>query len=110
MFEEASLKVRYGGASEELKNKVVREISVVAQQLLAQPMFLRMPQYPGIRCQYFDEYGLSVAIRGPLYQERHRPTERFKVMRYFHVGYPLQDVVERERELARQEQLQEQTR
>lgn len=110
VFEEASLKVRHGGPSEELKDKVMREISVVAQQLLAQPAFLRMPQYPGIRCQYLDEYGLSVVIRGPLYQQSHRPAERFKVMRYFHVGYPLQAVVERERELARQEQLQEQTR
>jgi hypothetical protein len=110
VFEEVSLKVRYGGASEELKDKVVREISIIAQQLLAQAAFLRMPQYPGIRCQYLDEYGLSVVIRGPLYQQSHRPTEEFKVMRYFHVGYPLQDVLERERELARHEQLQEQTR
>jgi hypothetical protein len=39
-------------------------------------------------------------IRGPLYVEGERPKEKFKAMKYFHLGHRLEDIVKRERELA----------
>jgi hypothetical protein len=107
VFEEVSLKVKYGGASEELKNKTVSAISMAAQQLLSQAAFLRVPPYTGVSCHYHGGYGFSVVIRSPLYQEGHRPRERFQAMKYFHLGHRLQGVVERERELTRHTQEEE---
>lgn len=109
VFEEMSLKVKYGGASEELKDKVVCAISTSAQELLPQAAFLRAPPYPGVFCWYYTGSGFSVAITDPLYQEANRPTEKFKAMKYFHLGHRLQEVVKRERELVRHDQRQEQT-
>lgn len=109
VFEEISIKVKYGGTSEELKDKAVRAISTGAQELLPQAAFLRAPPYPGVFCWYYIGSGFSVAIKDPLYQEANRPTEKFKAMKYFHLGHRLQEVVERERELTRHDQLQEQT-
>ncbi len=99
VFAEMALKVEYGGASEELKDKIGRAITAAAQQLLPQAAFLRLPPYPGVGYRYIGGYGFSVAIQGPLYQEGHRPRERFQAMKYFHLGHRLQGVVEREREL-----------
>ncbi|MCX5645284.1 MAG: hypothetical protein NTZ17_11475 [Phycisphaerae bacterium] len=101
VLEEMSLKVKYGGASEELKDKTVRAISVAAQELLPQAAFLRMPLYPGVSCRYYRGYGFSVAIQGPLYQEGDRPKEKFRAMKYFHLGHRLEEVVKGERELTR---------
>ncbi len=100
LFEEMSLKVRYGGVSDELKEKTVREISRAAQQLLPETAFLRNPPYPGVSCQYRGKYGFTVVIRGQLYKEGERPNEKFKAMKYFHMGHRLEDIVKRERELA----------
>jgi hypothetical protein len=33
--------------------------------------------------------------------ESERPKEKFKAMKYFHLGHRLEDIVKRERELAR---------
>jgi hypothetical protein len=107
VFEETALKVKYGGASEELKVKAIRAISVAAQQLLAQAAFLRMPLYPGVRCQYLGGHGFSVMIKGPLYQQGERPKEKFRAMKYFHLGHRLESIVEHERELISRARKQE---
>jgi hypothetical protein len=107
LFEEMSLKVRYGGVSLELKQKVVWEISRVAEQLLAEAAFLRRPQYPGVSCRYRGGHGFTAVIKGPLYQEGNRPKEIFMAMKYFHLGHRLEAVVEREREFARSAREQE---
>jgi len=39
-------------------------------------------------------------IRGQLYREGDRPKEKFKAMKYFHLGYRLDEIVKQERELA----------
>jgi hypothetical protein len=39
-------------------------------------------------------------IKGPLYIEGERPKEKFKAMKYFHLGHRLEEIVKRERELA----------
>jgi len=98
-LEDMSLKVKYGGADPELKRKTMFEISRAAQQLLPEAAFLRSPPYPGISCRYHGGYGFSVVIKGPFYQEGNRPREKFKAMKYFHLGRRLEDVVLREREL-----------
>jgi hypothetical protein len=95
VFEEMSLKVKYGGACEELKDNTVRAISMAAQELLPEAAFLRAPPYPGVGCQYLGGYGFAVVIRSRLYQEGYRPRERFQAMKYFHLGHRLQGVVER---------------
>jgi len=41
-----------------------------------------------------------VVIRGPLYKEGERSKEKFKAMKYFHIGHRLEHIVKRERELA----------
>ncbi len=93
-----SIKVKYGGASAELKKKTIHTISLAVQQLLPRAAFLRRPPYPGVSCQYRGGHGFSAAVRGPLYEEGDRPKEKFKAMKYFHLGHRLQEVVERERE------------
>jgi hypothetical protein len=98
-FEEMSLKVKYGGPSAELKKRTLGAISAAAQGLLTQAAFLRAPPYPGVSCQYYSGRGFCVAMRGPLYQEGQRPKERFRAMKYFHLGHRLEDVVIHEREL-----------
>jgi hypothetical protein len=94
-----SLKVKYGGANPELKDNTVRAISAAAQELLPQAAFLRVPPYPCVSCRYYAEHGFSIGIKDRLYQEGNRPIEKFRAMRYFHLGHSLEEVVIREREL-----------
>ncbi len=98
-LDDIALKIRYGGASAELRRRALFEISRFAQQLLPEAAFLRKPPYPGILCEYRGGYGFVAVIKGPLYQEGHRPRERFRAMKYFHLGHRLQSLVEKEREL-----------
>jgi hypothetical protein len=101
LFEEMTLKVKYGGASKELKDKTVYEISRAVQQLLPQAALLRNPPYPGVSCRYRGAgYGFAAVIEGPLYLKGQRPREKFKAMKYFHLGHRLEQIVIRERELA----------
>jgi len=100
-LDDLSLKLKYGGPSLELKEKTVYEVSRAAQELLWQAAFLRNPPYPGVVCQYRGGYGLTAVIRGPLYGEDDAPKDKFKAMKYFHLGHRLEDVVLRERELAK---------
>jgi len=101
LFEEMSLKVKYGGVSDELKHKTVYEISRAAQSLLPQAAFLRKPPYPGVSCQYRGGHGFTAVITGPLYKDGNRPKEKFKAMKYFHLGHRLEHIVKKERELTR---------
>ena len=98
-LDEITLKVKYGGASKELKDRILVEISEAAQRLLPEAASLRLPPYPGVSCEYRGGYGFAVGIKGTLYQEGSRPKERFRAMKYFHLGHRLEDVVIREREL-----------
>ena len=100
LFKEMALKVKYGGVSDELKKRTCYEIAGAILQLLPQAAFLRKPSYPGVSCQHQGEYGFTAVIRGPLYIEGERPKEKFKAMKYFHLGHRLEDIVKRERELA----------
>jgi hypothetical protein len=98
LFDEMSLKVKYGGSSAELKQKTLYEVSCAAQQLLPETAFLRIPQYPGVSCQYRARYGFTAVIRGPLYEDGNGAKEKFKAMKYFHLGHRLEEIVKRERE------------
>jgi len=100
LLEEMSLKVKYGGVSPELKQKTMYEIASAILQLLPQAAFLRRPPYPGVSCRYRGRYGFAAVIKGPLYIEGERPKEKFKAMKYFHLGHRLEDIVKREMELA----------
>jgi hypothetical protein len=95
-----SLKVKYGGVSPELKQKTMYEIAIAILQLLPQAAFLRKPPYPGVSCRHRGRYGFAAVIKGPLYIEGERPKEKFKAMKYFHLGHRLEEIVKRERELA----------
>jgi hypothetical protein len=99
IFEEMALKVKYGGISDELKQRTCYEIASAILQLLPQAAFLRRPSYPGVSCRHRGGYGFAAAIRGPLYIEGERPKEKFRAMKYFHIGHRLEDIVKREREL-----------
>ena len=102
-FEEISLKVKHGGVSDKLKGKTRYEIAGAILQLLPQAAFLRKPPYPGVSCQHRGRYGFAAVIEGPFYIEGERPKERFRAMKYFHMGHRLEDIVkqERERELSK---------
>ena len=89
-----------GGVSDELKQRTCYEIASAILQLLPQAAFLRRSSYPGVSCQYRGQYGFTSVIRGPLYIEGERPKEKFKAMKYFHLGHRLEDIVKRERKLA----------
>ncbi len=98
ILDEISLKVKYGGVTAQLKDRTVFEISRIARQLLPQAAFLRKPAYPGVACQYRAGCGLTAAIDRGLYLQGSRPKEKFKVMKYFHLGHRLERIVEQERE------------
>jgi hypothetical protein len=100
LFEDLSLKVKYGGVCPELKRKTMYEIASAILQVLPQAAFLRKPPYPGVSCRHRGGYGFAAVIKGPLYVEGDRPKEKFKAMKYFHLGHRLEDIVKRERELA----------
>ena len=99
LFDEISLKFKYGEACDELKQQTTSTISRAAQQLIPGAAFLRRPPYPGVSCRYRGKYGFTVIIRGPFYEEGNRPKEKFKAMKYFHLGHRLEDIVEREAKL-----------
>ena len=63
--------------------------------------FVRRPSYPGVSCRYISGYGLVTVIEAGLYERDNRPKEKFKAMKYFHLGERLQWVVSREKELER---------
>jgi hypothetical protein len=100
-LDDVSLKVKYAGSGSQLRERTIREISRVAQQLLPETAFLRNPPYPGVFCQYRGGYGFTAMITGSLYQEGNRPKERFRAMKYFHLGDRIRGIVEQERELTR---------
>ena len=100
LLDEISLHFRYGGGVPQLRDKAINEISRAAQQLLPEAASLRGPPWPGVSCQYRGGYGFTAVIEGPLYQEGDRPREKFKAMKYFHLGHRLEEIVKRERELA----------
>ncbi|MDT8302632.1 MAG: hypothetical protein RQ760_14200 [Sedimentisphaerales bacterium] len=100
VLDDATIKVKHGGVSDELKNKTIYNISLAAQQLLPQCAFLRRPSYPGVSCRYRGKYGFAAVIKGQFYIEGERPKEKFRAMKYFHMGHRLEDIVKRERELA----------
>jgi hypothetical protein len=102
LLDEMSFKVKYGGVSEELEKKTILDISLAAQQLLPRSALLRKPPYPGVSCRYRGAgYGFTAVIKGPLYVEGERPREKFKAMKYFHMGHRLEELVKQERERTR---------
>lgn len=101
LFDEMSDKVRYGGVDERLKHRTVYEIARVAEHLMVEAAFLRRPGYPGVSTQYRGRHGFTAVIDGPLYEEGDRARERFKAMKYFHLGHRLEEVVRAERDLAK---------
>lgn len=101
LFDEMFLKLKYGGDNAQLKDTAIRGIQAVAAQLIPETAFLRRPMYPGVSCHFRGGHGLTALIEGSFYQEGRRPRELFRAMRYFHLGHWLEEVVERERELAR---------
>lgn len=107
VFSEMSLKVKYGGVSAALKDATVRHIHLIVQELLPEAAFLRRPSYPGVSCRFRNQFGFTAIISRPLYSEGNRPREVFRAMKYFHLGHRLEDIVERERELARKAREQE---
>ncbi len=100
LFDEMSDKVRYGGVDERLKRRTVYEIARVAEHLMVEAAFLRRPGYPGVSTQYRGGHGFTAVIDGPLYEQGDRARERFKAMKYFHLGHRLEEVVRAERDLA----------
>lgn len=107
LFDDVADKFQYGGPSEELKNALTRAVSSVARQFVAETSGIRRPPYPGVSYQHQDRQGFTVRIEGPFYEEGKRPKERFKAMKYFHLGRRLEDVVLRERELMSKIEAQE---
>ncbi len=99
LLDEMSDKVRYRGVDERLKRRTVQEIAWVFQHLMVEAAFQRRPAYPGISTQYRGRHGFTAVIAGPFCEDR--PKERFRAMKYFHLGHRLEEVVRAERELAR---------
>ncbi len=90
LFEEMSLKVKYGGVSAELKEAMDLHISRTARYLLSSTAFLRRPSYAGVSCHYRGGNGFATVIPETIYQDDRRAREGFRAMRYFHLGHRLQ--------------------
>jgi len=101
LLEKVSHIVKYAGSSPQLKGQAIYGISSLAEQLIPATAFVRKPSYPGVSCTYAGRYGLVTVIEAPLYERDNRPKEKFKAMKYFHLGERLQWVVTREKELER---------
>jgi hypothetical protein len=82
-----------------LKERLIYEISHIADELIAEAAFLRRPMYPGVACRYRGRLGFTARIEGPLYESGSRAKETFRAMKYFHVGHRLEELVRNEREL-----------
>lgn len=96
-----ALKVKYGGACTELKNKMIFDVSRIVERLLPEAAFLRTPPYPGVSCHYRGtSHGLTATVDGRLYREGNRARERFKAMKHFHLGHRLEEFVKHEALLA----------
>lgn len=67
LFDEVSLKVKYGGSSAELKKMTTYGISRAVEALIPETAFLRRPSYPGVSCRHRGKYGFAAVIKGPLY-------------------------------------------
>lgn len=100
LLDEMSDNVRYGGVDDRLKRRTLYEIARVAEHLTVSAAFLRRPGYVGVSTQYRGGHGFTAVIEGPFYEVGKRPKERFKAMKYFHLGHRLEDVVRAERDLA----------
>lgn len=101
LLDEMSDKVKYGGVDGRLKHRTVQEIAWVFQHLMVEGAFQRRPAYPGISTQHRGRHGFTAVIPGPFYEEGNRARERFKAMKYFHLGHRLEEVVRAERDLAK---------
>ncbi len=108
LLDEMSDKVKYAGVDDRLKRRTVYEIARVVEHLMVEAAFQRRPAYPGISTQYRGRHGFSAVIDGPFYQQR--PKERFRAMKYFHLGHRLEHLVRAERDLARPPQQPDQDR
>jgi hypothetical protein len=99
LMDEMSIKVKYGGLGDEPRTKMLREISLAVQQLLPQAALMRNPPYPGISCQHRGGRGggFTAVIESGFYEEGPRAKERFRIMRYFHLGHRLEELVKAER-------------
>ena len=101
LFEELSHMVEYGGSSRVLRDRAIYGISSVPNELVPATAFVRRPSYPGVSCRYRSGYGLVTVIKARLYEGDNRPREKFKAMKYFHLGDRLERIVTREKELER---------
>jgi hypothetical protein len=101
LLDEMSDKVRYGGVSERLKKRTIFEIARVAENLMVEMAFLRRPSYPGVSTQYRGRHGFTAVIDDQVYEPRERAKQRFRVMKYFHMGHRLDETVRKERERVR---------
>ncbi|HEY9093979.1 MAG TPA: hypothetical protein VIN62_04000 [Candidatus Cryosericum sp.] len=102
-----SLKIKYGGISEDLKTAIIEEISRTAQSVLPYSAFLRIPPRMGISCQYYCGYGFSIGMQGSLYLTDDHPRELFRQMRYFHLGHRFQSIAEHKQELTQATRIEE---
>ncbi len=102
LLDEMSDKVRYGGVDDRLKQRTLQELAWVFQHLMVEAAFQRRPPYPGITTQHRGRHGFSAVIQAPFYQQR--PKERFRAMKYFHLGHRLEHLVRAERDVARVDQ------
>ncbi len=84
-----SLKVKYGGLGDSIKNEMIRYISGAAQDLLPSIAFLRRPPHPGVIRQYRGRYGFAAVISQTFSQTASIAKEDFRAMRYFHLGHRL---------------------
>jgi hypothetical protein len=82
-------------------NKVRIRLRNVASQIPYEVVHIRLPQYPGVSCRQSVDVGLYVSINGHLYDNPDQAQEIFEKMKYFYLGHRLEEIVKRERELAR---------
>jgi hypothetical protein len=101
LFDETSLRLKYGGDNDRMKKRLIDGISQAVQQVLPEAADLRNPPYPGVSCQYRGPLGFTATIPAGLYKETGRAKEIFKAMKYFHLGHRLDEVVNRDAQLIR---------
>lgn len=77
-----------------IKKKLSILVTNLTQDLIPNSAFLRLPQYPGMRCTYQGSRGLYIRIHPEVFQYNNTDREVVTILKYFLVGNRIQATID----------------
>ncbi|MCF7976181.1 MAG: hypothetical protein K9N55_20345 [Phycisphaerae bacterium] len=77
-----------------IKQKLIVIVTNLAQDLIPNSAFLRLPKYPGVRCTFQAKRGLYIRIYPEVYHDKKTDREVVMALKYFLVGNRIQNTVD----------------